>query len=58
MDARWTEEDNQACEQEVGLLSTAVGHDAGVGHLKRVKFSTNRMFLALSDTEQILRSGF
>lgn len=42
MDARWTQEDNQTCEQELGLLSTAVGHDTGVGHLKRVKFSTSR----------------
>lgn len=42
MDARWMEEDNQTCQQELGLLSAAVGHNTGVGYLKRVKFSTNR----------------
>lgn len=41
MDARWTEEDNQTCDQELWLLSAAVGQDAGIGYLKRVKFSTN-----------------
>lgn len=38
MDARWTEEDGQACEQKQGLLSAAVGQDT---ELKHLKFNTN-----------------
>lgn len=55
MDARWAEEDNQTCVQELWLLSAAVGQDSG---LKVFNLTQIWMLLTLSDTEQMLLSRF